>query len=83
MSILFAALLLASGPTGAPPVTNVAATPQASIPAAKPRKEKKVCRADPTETGSHMVKRVCRTQEQWDAQRGRSVDEMGTIPTTR
>ena len=76
MSILLAALFLS-----AQPVTQAsAAVPATPSPVAteKPKKEKKVCRADPTETGSHLVKRICLTQEQWDAQRGRSVDEFGS-----
>jgi hypothetical protein len=76
MSILLAALLLSAQPVQAP-----TATPAASVPVEKPKKEKKICRADPTETGSHMVKRICLTQEQWDAQRGRTSDEFNsTMP---
>jgi hypothetical protein len=77
MSILLAALLLSTDPTGAPPVANATTPAQSSAPA-KPQKEKKICRADPTETGSHMVKRICLTQDQWDAQRGRTTDEFNS-----
>jgi len=77
MSLLLAALFMSAQPVAQAP----AATPATSAPAAKPKKEKKICRADPTETGSHMVKRICLTQEQWDAQRGRSSDEFNsTMP---
>ncbi|HEX5237051.1 MAG TPA: hypothetical protein VFW39_01125 [Sphingomicrobium sp.] len=72
MSMLLAALLISANPTPAQqPTATTAATP--SQPA-KPPKEKKICRADPTETGSHMVQRICMTQDEWD-QRGRSLDE--------
>ena len=38
-------------------------------------------RVDDADTGTHMVKRVCLTQEQWDAQRGMNVDEFkATMP---
>jgi hypothetical protein len=76
MSILLAALFLSAQPV-AQASAAVPATP-APVATEKPKKEKKVCRADPTETGSHLVKRICLTQEQWDAQRGRSVDEFGS-----
>ncbi len=41
--------------------------------AAKPAKEKKICRRD-TATGSIMAKKTCRTQAEWDAitEQGRS-----------
>jgi hypothetical protein len=76
MSMLLAALFLSAQPVAQAPVVAPAAPP-AVVPA-KPKKEKKICRADPTETGSHLVKRICMTQEQWDAQRGRTVDEFGS-----
>jgi len=80
MSILLATLLLSAQPIAQAPAA-APASPAASVPAEKPKKEKKICRADPTETGSHMVKRICLTQEQWDAQRGRSADEFNsTMP---
>jgi Spy/CpxP family protein refolding chaperone len=73
MSILLAALFLSAQPVAQAPAAAPAAP--APVAAEKPKKEKKICRADPTETGSHMVKRICMTQEQWDAQRGRTTDE--------
>jgi hypothetical protein len=78
MSVFVAALLLSAGPAAVP-----AAPAQSTFVApAKPEKEKKVCKADPTETGSHLVKRICLTQDEWD-HRGRTVDEMNAAPTSR
>ena len=78
MSILLAALFLTAQPAAQAPAAAPAAPPAAP---AKPKKEKKICRVDDADTGTHMVKRVCLTQEQWDAQRGMNVDEFkATMP---
>jgi hypothetical protein len=78
MSVFVAALLLSAGPAAVP-----AAPAQSTFVApAKPEKEKKVCKADPTETGSRLVKRICLTQDEWD-HRGRTVAEMNAAPTSR
>ena len=77
MSILLAALFLSAQPVASAPVATPAAPP-AAVPA-KPKKEKKICRVDDADTGTHMVKRVCLTQEQWDAQRGRTTDVNDTM----
>jgi hypothetical protein len=46
----------------------------APAPAAKPKKERKICREDPN-SYSHMVGRVCKTQAEWDnAPKTRQVD---------
>jgi hypothetical protein len=34
----------------------------------KKAKEKKVCRMDDADAGSHMMRRVCRTTEEWNQQ---------------
>ena len=60
MLFLFASALLA---TAAPGDSAPAAGP---APAAKPVKEKKVCRSD-VSTGSIMPKTTCKTQSEWDA----------------
>jgi hypothetical protein len=78
MSVFVAALLLSASPATVP-----AAPAQSTYVApAKPEKEKKICKADPAETGSHLVKRTCLTQEEWDHQ-GRTADEVDMIPTSR
>jgi hypothetical protein len=35
--------------------------------ASVPAKAKKICRNDPSSTGSIMARRTCRTQAEWDA----------------
>jgi hypothetical protein len=72
--LLVAALLSASPAVQSAPVAAVA--PSA---ASKPQKEKLICKAQDNETGSHMVKRTCLTQQQWnDRVQGRSVDEFNS-----
>lgn len=79
MSILLAALFLSAQPVAQAPAAVPA--PTSPVAAEKPKKEKKICRVDDADTGTHMVKRVCLTQEQWDAQRGRTTDEFkATMP---
>ena len=79
MSILLATLFLTAQPAAQAPAAAPAAPPAAAP--AKPKKEKKICRVDDADTGTHMVKRVCLTQGQWDAQRGMNVDEFkATMP---
>ena len=58
MSLMLAALLLGATPTA------TSAAPAA--PAAKPVKEKKICKEDPAYTGSRMRKKLCLTQSEWD-----------------
>jgi hypothetical protein len=78
MSLLLVAALLSSDPA-----VQAAPTPVAQTVAPKPKKEKKICRTEDDTTGSHMVKRTCLTQEEWDTRvQGRSVDEMNSAPVT-
>ena len=66
--ILFSVLMLAAQATAAPP-----ATAETTVPAAAPAKvkEKQVCKVDPeSDPGSHMVKRICHTQSEWNNQQG-------------
>ena len=59
------AFLLASA--SAAPDQSTQAAPTAAPEAAKPVKEKLVCKTDPeADPGSHMVKRVCHTQSDWN-----------------
>ena len=79
MSILLAALFLSAQPVAQAPAAAPVAPP--AVAPAKPKKEKKICKVDDADTGTHMVKRVCLTQEQWDAQRGLSTEEFkATMP---
>lgn len=79
MSFLLFAALVSANPTvqAAPPA------PAAPAVAARPQKEKLICRTQDDQTGSHMLKRTCLTQEQWDTRvEGRSVDEMKAAPVS-
>lgn len=75
MSLLLFAALLSANPTpqAAPPA-----------PAAKPQKEKLICKVEEGDTGSHMMKRTCLTEQQWnDRVQGRSLDEFkSTAPSS-
>jgi len=64
MTLLLAALLVASNPAVA---AQQAQTP-APAEAAKPvQKEKKICRVDTNDSSSRLRKRVCMTQTEWDS----------------
>lgn len=65
MSIVFAFLLSAAA---AAPDQPVAGTPAEAAAPAKPVKEKKICKTDDADPGSHMVKRTCKTQAEWNQQ---------------
>ena len=59
-----AALMVVSAQTAAAPQAAVAQPTTAPV-AAAPKKEKKICRVDDADSGSHMVKRTCLTAEEW------------------
>ena len=67
MSLIVAFLLASAGTTADQPAPPPAA---ATVPApTKPAKEKKICKTDPeSDPGSHMVKRICHTQTEWNQQ---------------
>ena len=65
MSIVLAFLLSAAA---AAPDQPAAATPAAAPAPAKPAKEKKICKTDDADPGSHMIKRTCKTQAEWSQQ---------------
>ena len=66
-----AALLLTGTAATAQQTAPAAATADESggtaAPAAKPKKEKKICRDGENNSYSHMPVRVCKTQAQWDS----------------
>jgi hypothetical protein len=74
-----ASLLLASAPVAAfndgdrgPSDSNAAgaATGTTETPAAKPAKERKICRTDEADTGSRLEgRKICLTAEQWQKRR--------------
>jgi hypothetical protein len=64
MSIIVAFLLASAS---AAPDQPAQATPTAAPALAKPVKEKQICKTDPeADPGSHMVKRVCHTESEWN-----------------
>jgi hypothetical protein len=65
MSIIVALLLASASTTPDPPV---AAAPTAAPAPAKPAKEKRICKADDSDPASHMVKRTCKTEQEWQQQ---------------
>ena len=62
-SITLAIIAAVTGSGDAVPPAVAAAT-------APPVKEKKICRDEPSSTGSIMPKRTCRTAEEWTALEG-------------
>ncbi|HMO76852.1 MAG TPA: hypothetical protein PKD99_12875 [Sphingopyxis sp.] len=69
MLSLFLSLALAAS------ATDPATDPKAQPP--KPAKPKLICKSE-TSTRSRMPTRVCKTQEEWDAQAGNVKDELQT-----
>jgi len=68
MMTLILSLALAAAAAETPPADG-ATTAQP----AKPEKPKKICRATKM-TGSSIGRRVCKTQEQWDASQSANID---------
>ena len=66
MSMIFALSLMLSA-TNAPAAVEAADTGKSEAPAkvAKKKKPKKICRTDTQDTGSRIMKRVCKTEEEW------------------
>jgi hypothetical protein len=76
------------------PGPALAQTADSTAAAPKPKKEKKICRADETRTGSNMVRMACHTQAEWakidvsdtggvsSSASGRSTSDPGTIGGT-
>ena len=46
---------------------------------AKPAKEKKICKTDDTQSGSHLVIRICKTEAEWQQQQ----QQQGMLATSR
>jgi len=72
MSLIVAALFL-SAQAAAAPESTVPAPVAAPVPAPKV-KQKKICKTEEAESGSHMSKRVCLTEEQWAQRSGGMTD---------
>jgi hypothetical protein len=65
MSIIVALLLASASAT---PDPSASAAPMAAPAPAKPAKEKRICKTDDSDPGSHMVKRTCKTEQEWQKQ---------------
>ena len=65
MSVIVAFLLASAA---AAPDQPVVAAPTAAPAPAKPAKEKRICKTDDSDPGSHMVKRTCKTAQEWQQQ---------------
>ncbi|HEX8842479.1 MAG TPA: hypothetical protein VF757_09285 [Sphingomicrobium sp.] len=78
MTLLLAALLVASEPAVAAPQPETI-TPAAAAPAPKATKPKKICKSLDADTGTRFAKRVCKTEEEWAVYaRGSSMEDLGT-----
>ena len=66
---MFVAAFLVVSAQAAATNQQVSVTPPVSAPAEAPKKEKKTCRLDDADSGSHMVHRLCLTAQEWQ-QRG-------------
>lgn len=83
-TIMALAAVMLAGPA-------IAQTEGSTAPAPKPKKEKKICRADAAPTGSNMVRMACHTQAEWakigesdsggvsSSASGRSTNDPGTL----
>ena len=70
---LLSLVLLSSDPAVATPPVAAAPAPGAiPAPAVKPVKEKKICKVEDADSGSHMARRICLTQDEW-AHRGQGM----------
>lgn len=73
--LLFSVLLLASDSSAA--ATTASDPVEQAAPA---KKEKKICRVDPANTGSRMARKLCLTQVEWDKHNaGKSANDLKTI----
>jgi len=62
---LFIAVLLVSAQAATEPQSPAPESVASAAPAAAKAKEKLICKSEDPDPGSHMVKRVCRTREDW------------------
>ena len=70
MIILLGAALLAAEPTAS---SEPAASAEVASPAPAKVKEKKICKVGDADSGSHMMKRLCLTEQQWQERGGRGM----------
>lgn len=65
MSIIVAFLLSSAAVASDQPA---AAAPTEAPAPAKAAKEKRICKTEDADPGSHMIKRTCKTQAEWNQQ---------------
>jgi len=84
MSVLLVAAFLSVSTAGQTPPVAAAAPAVPPAAAVKPQKQKLICKVEDGDTGSHMLKHTCLTQQQWDDRvQGRSLDEFkSTAPSS-
>lgn len=75
--LILAAALAGQGAEAAKPATTQP-EPSAAAKPAKPAEPKKICVTE-AQMGSHMKKRVCATQEEWDRRQERDAAEMAKM----
>ena len=63
MSLIAAMLLVSAQAPATQQASSVAATPG---PVVKKTSERKICRTEDADSGSHMSKRVCHTEREWE-----------------
>jgi hypothetical protein len=68
VAFLFSSAVAADQPAVAAPT---------EVPAPAKAKEKKICKTDDADPGSHMIKRTCKTQAEWDQQSVLGSDRSG------
>ena len=76
--LLLSVLLLASDPVLATAASD--STDQAAP--VKKEKEKKICKDDPSYTGSRMKRKICLTAGEWEVRDARGVGNFGTSGRT-
>ena len=83
IAALFSVMLLAAETPAATAETASPTTGEAAAPAQpvkKAEKEKKICKTDPSYTGSRMKRNICLTQVEWDKRaEGRNAGDLKTI----
>jgi hypothetical protein len=71
VALFLAAMLLATDPA--------AGAAQVEAPATAPVKEKKICKVDPSFTGSRMKKKICMTETEWANKNATTANDLKTV----
>jgi hypothetical protein len=79
MTMLLAALLVASNPAVAAQQVQIQPAAPVAAAAEKPKKkERMVCRDDPEFTGTRVVKQICLPKSEWDRRAAGQATEGGS-----